>query len=57
MSNLSQAYEGQNQNYIINNLKNDTNYDIRICSNLIMFTDYGPKLAKFYLILKRKMNI
>ena len=31
---FSQAYEGQNQNCIINNLKNDTNYDIRICSNL-----------------------
>ena len=32
------------KNCIINNLKNDTNYDNRICSNLIMFMDYGPKL-------------
>ena len=31
---FTQAYEGQNKNCIINNLKNDTNYDIRICSNL-----------------------
>ena len=30
----NQVYEGQNQNCIINNLKNDSNYDIRICSNL-----------------------
>ncbi len=60
------VYEGEKDNYTINNLKNNTNYEIRICSiynnvnglwsEIKKLTTKNQLIVKFYLILQKKMN-
>ena len=49
-----QIYEGNEFNYIVNNLDKNTNYEIRICS---LYKDIISEYAKIYKIKTRIFKI